>query len=238
LPESLVEKFSEASAGIESVQWRARGGTVHSLAVAREASEASYTGRSPTGRQATDTDFALLEDTAPLRMTVAAAVSDEQAELRGRAAGFDSDRLVGTLVHRLLQRLGMVDTPDDAELLAAIDRLVRPEERSDVGEPGTLAAPVIAAYRALCRRPDVRAIYTAGHAIHEVPFTLVDGGRIVRGTIDCLVRSGDRVTVLEFKTGRGRAEHDAQAEFYRKAAHAVFPDAVVDARVVYADANV
>ena len=35
----------------------------------------------------------------------------------------------------------------------------------------------------------------------------VDGNRIVRGTIDCLVRSGDRVTVLEFKTGRSRAAH-------------------------------
>jgi ATP-dependent exoDNAse (exonuclease V) beta subunit len=72
--------------------------------------------------------------------------------------------------------------------------------------------------------------------MHEVPFTLCDDGRIVRGTIDCLVRSADdRVTVLEFKTGRRRPEHDAQAEFYRKAAQAVFPGAVVEARLIYAE---
>ena len=91
----------------------------------------------------------------------------------------------------------------------------------------------MAAYRALCRRPDVREVYLAGTAIHEVPFTLVDDGRFVRGTIDCLVCAGDRVTVLEFKTGRLRVEHERQIDFYRRAAQAVFPNAVVDARVIY-----
>jgi hypothetical protein len=41
------------------------------------------------------------------------------------------------------------------------------------------------------------------------------------------------VTVLEFKTGRPRPEHQAQAELYRRAAAALFPEAAVDARVVY-----
>ena len=62
----------------------------------------------------------------------------------------------------------------------------------------------------------------------------MDNGRFVRGTIDCVVRAGDRVTVLEFKTGLRRAGHDAQTELYRKAAQTVFPDAVVDAQVIYA----
>jgi ATP-dependent helicase/nuclease subunit A len=68
-----------------------------------------------------------------------------------------------------------------------------------------------------------------------VPFSLLADGAVVRGCMDCLVVSGDRVTVLEFKTGRPRPEHAAQVEIYRKAAQAMFPRAVVEARVVYAD---
>jgi RecB family exonuclease len=59
-------------------------------------------------------------------------------------------------------------------------------------------------------------------------------GAVLRGTIDCLVRSGDgRITVLEFKTGRPRREHDQQTQIYRRAAEGLFPGAPVDARVVY-----
>jgi ATP-dependent exoDNAse (exonuclease V) beta subunit len=145
-----------------------------------------------------------------------------------------SDRLTGTLVHRLLQRLGMTGEPDDTVLVASIDALLRPDERLDLRDSGRLFERVTTAYRALCRRSDVRQAYVAGNAIHEVPFTLADNGRIVRGTIDCLVCDGARVLVLEFKTGGRRAEHDVQAEFYRRAAQAVFPDAIVEAQVIYA----
>jgi ATP-dependent exoDNAse (exonuclease V) beta subunit len=62
---------------------------------------------------------------------------------------------------------------------------------------------------------------------------MVVDGKIVRGTIDCLVASSDRVTVLEFKTGRPRPEHQAQAEVYRLAAQAIFPAAAVESRLVY-----
>jgi ATP-dependent exoDNAse (exonuclease V) beta subunit len=167
-------------------------------------------------------------------MTVSAAVGDERVETQATFIGTDSDRLTGTLVHRLLQQFAMAEQLDDAILSASIDRLLRPDERSNVGDPGKLFEQVMAAYRALCRRPDVREAYLAGTAIHEVPFTLVDEGRIVRGTIDCLVCAGDRITVLEFKTGHVRVEHGRQIDFYRRAAQAVFPDAVVDARVIYA----
>jgi ATP-dependent exoDNAse (exonuclease V) beta subunit len=57
--------------------------------------------------------------------------------------------------------------------------------------------------------------------------------RIVRGTIDCLIASSDRVTVLEFKTGKPRNEHRAQAEVYRIAAQALFPGVPVESRLVY-----
>jgi len=58
-------------------------------------------------------------------------------------------------------------------------------------------------------------------------------GRIVRGTIDCLITSNEKVTVLEFKTGRPHPEHQAQAEVYRAAAEALFPAVRVASRLVY-----
>ena len=56
----------------------------------------------------------------------------------------------------------------------------------------------------------------------------------MRGAIDCLIRQADgSVLILEFKTGRQREEHQRQAELYRRAAAAVFPDAPVAVDVVY-----
>ena len=92
-----------------------------------------------------------------------------------------------------------------------------------------------ATYAAMCARDDVRALYMSGKKLHEVPFTMAVDGRILRGTVDCLVQTApDRFTVLEFKTGRERPEHRAQVELYQRAMQQVFPDCVVDARLVYA----
>jgi hypothetical protein len=47
------------------------------------------------------------------------------------------------------------------------------------------------------------------------------------------------VTVLEFKTGRPRPEHERQADLYRQAAEAIFPGAPVESRLIYvAEASV
>jgi RecB family endonuclease NucS len=58
-----------------------------------------------------------------------------------------------------------------------------------------------------------------------VPFSMLLAGegpsRIVRGTIDCLVRHADgRITVVEFKTGRARDAHVRQLDLYVRAARA------------------
>jgi RecB family endonuclease NucS len=52
----------------------------------------------------------------------------------------------------------------------------------------------------------------------EVPFSLRDTSRIVRGTIDCLVQKDDGLMVLELKTGRARPTHQLQLELYVRAA--------------------
>ena len=60
-------------------------------------------------------------------------------------------------------------------------------------------------------------------------------GRIVRGVIDCVVRTAPgRITVLEFKTGCRRDGDDVQLDVYRRAAERLFPGEVIDAQLVYA----
>jgi ATP-dependent exoDNAse (exonuclease V) beta subunit len=82
---------------------------------------------------------------------------------------------------------------------------------------------------------ELRALYLSGTAFHEVPFSLSIDNRVVRGTIDCLVRraNGD-VAVLEFKTGRRRPEHAAQTALYQQAAQSLFPDSRVVTQLLYA----
>jgi ATP-dependent exoDNAse (exonuclease V) beta subunit len=151
-----------------------------------------------------------------------------------------NERLLGTMVHRLLQRFGLRDDINPSQLAEEVWRLVQPEEVADIRDRIAFEKDVICGYGALLRRPDVRQVYVSGEALHEVPFTMRLEGTIVRGTIDCLIRStSGRVTILEFKTGRPRPEHVRQANLYRRAAEALFPGAEVETRLVYvAEANV
>ena len=98
------------------------------------------------------------------------------------------------------------------------------------------AGDAVAAYRAICARPDIRELYRSGERLHEVPFTMDTPDGPVRGTIDCLVRTAPGVvTLLEFKTGRPHDADGVQLDLYRRAAERLFPGTVVDARLVYAD---
>ena len=141
-------------------------------------------------------------------------------------------------MHRLLQRLGFVPAEDTLVTRETVLRMLRPEEVATVSTERTvaeLADDVLEAYGALSSRPDIRAIYLSGDRFHEVPFTMWLDGVVLRGTIDCVIRDATgRVTLLEFKTGRPRDEHQVQLDLYRKAAERLFPGAPIDARLVYA----
>jgi ATP-dependent helicase/nuclease subunit A len=91
----------------------------------------------------------------------------------------------------------------------------------------------VTSFQQVSSRAEIRDLYRSGRAYHEVPFTMAVAGRIVRGTIDCLITSNEKVTVLEFKTGRPHPEHQEQAEVYRAAAQALFPAVRVESRLVY-----
>jgi len=238
LPASLLDQLTAATDGI--AHWRASSGTVHQLRVAARDADVGRGFTPPQGGREgppyedKENDFLPLTDAAARRISVASVV--DQAGRRGPSDGsrgvHDADRLVGTLVHRLLQRVGF---EADSSAITAVSGLLRPGEMMGDGDAATLDEAV-AVYRAICHRPDLRALYAAGERFHEVPFTMRADGMLLRGTIDCLIRTGPhRITLLEFKTGRPRDEHRLQLDLYRRAAERLFPDSAIDTRLVYAD---
>lgn len=153
----------------------------------------------------------------------------------GIERGLDLERLVGTAVHRLIERRGLREvTPQEVagQLSALLGEDLPPEVAA---EPAVLSARVAEVCRRLSRQGELTALFASGVVYHEVPFSARIEGEIRRGVLDCLVRSADgRVTVVEFKTGRPRPEHAAQLEVYRQAAAVLFPDAEVTAHIFHA----
>ncbi len=177
-------------------------------------------------------DFAVLEDTTVRRVTVSDLL-DVDLPASATRGGEGSDRLIGILVHRLLQRVGVGSELSDEQIVHAAEAILSAMSVAELSDGQVVLVEAVARFRHLSSRQDVADLYRRGQAHHEVPFTMHIDGRIVRGTIDCLITSGDRVTVLEFKTGRARPEHRGQAEVYRAAAQALFPGMEVDSRLVY-----
>jgi ATP-dependent exoDNAse (exonuclease V) beta subunit len=141
-------------------------------------------------------------------------------------------------VHRLLQRVGFSDLTFD-EIRDAVSRLVRQDEIDESDDVHASVDAAAAAYTMIGARTDVRELYAAGRTLHEVPFTMTIGGCVLRGTVDCLVETAPgRFTLLEFKTGRPRPEHAAQVNLYLQAMKGTFPDAAIDAKLVYPEKNI
>ena len=116
--------------------------------------------------------------------------------------------------------------------------LLDDEEVAELEDVDAAIARAVDTYRAFAGRDDVRALLSSGERLHEVPFSFVRDGHVQRGTIDCLVvapddGSGPRVTVVEFKTGRRRPEHQHQLDAYVDAARALFPHARVEGVLLY-----
>ncbi len=171
---------------------------------------------------------------APIAATAASAgpaPADSRPDVTAAA-----DRLAGTLVHRLLPRALPPDA-DERSVADAMAALIRAGDLVDVADPAAVVAAAVASYGRLRRHPDVLAALAAGTCYFEVPFSYArpDGaGTLVRGVIDCLVVAPDGgVTVLEFKTGRPRPEHDEQAKTYLAAIRAAFGTDRVEIKIIY-----
>lgn len=229
MPASLAQIFDHASASPDRhVSWVAASGAAHLFEVCSTTDGPA----APRGSlEARPDDFDALSDPANARHTVMAAIdsgagSGEPAE--------ESDRLVGTAVHRLIERHGFGGHVSEEDLLRAVDAILDGIDPTEPLDLPRLATRAVRAYKAVCAREDVRALCDAGERFHEVPFAMHEHGRVLRGTIDCVVRRADgSIAVLEFKTGKPRAEHRVQAELYRRAAEHLFAGARVEALLVY-----
>jgi ATP-dependent exoDNAse (exonuclease V) beta subunit len=156
------------------------------------------------------------------------------------------DPIVGTLVHRLFQRLdgsmGSVEEPDFADARA----LLAPAERALIVDVDGTVQAAVDLWRQIRLREDVASLMASGRRFYEVPFsmrlppaaTVGDSGPdvvVLRGTIDCLVVGPDgTVVVVEFKTGRPRVSHQQQLDIYVDAARLLFPGASVSGQLIYA----
>ena len=257
LPLSLREQFAVAT---DATDWRASSGAVHSIrvccpatSVGPEPAEAGPhlpddVGASPCNAGAgfsrlegdrPPDDFATLADTTPAPKTVAASVHDPSVFTAEPVdcSEHESDRTVGTLVHRMLERFGF---DGDAKqmtrqsVLALFHAHNADKAEAADGSAADVCDRALAAYRAICLRPEVRSLYMSGNRWHEVPFSMRLGESLWRGTIDCLVQtSPTTITVLEFKTGRRRGEHEAQLQLYREAASRLFPGMRIETQLVY-----
>ena len=262
LPSSLLAQFVSAA---DSIEWRASSERVHRFRVCSGAASQGRPSREPgegptpalTEQLQDDRsdDFASLADTAlantalantalagksPAPRTIASVVA-EAGGLTGHqlfsAEHGQSDRIVGTLVHRMLQRFGFDLAGGTTMTRETASRILRPEEWAVASEERTaaeLADAAVEVYRSICQRPDIRALYLDGVPLHEVPFTMRLDGVVLRGMIDCLIRTASgRVTLLEFKTGRPRDGHRVQLDLYRRAAERLFPGLPIDAHLAY-----
>ena len=237
LPASLLDTFVQAFCGAGRVNWSGASRTTHQFHVVPGA-EAGTPGPQapaaplPVPPASAASDFERINDGGPARRGVATAASPAAVSATA-PAGAASSRIVGRLVHRLLQRFGVADI-DDRSLLASAADLLHREERAEIPPDSDLLQDVVARFQAIRRHPRFASTHEAGEAYYEVPFTLVENGEIVRGAIDCVIRRADgSIHVLEFKTGRPRDEHAGQADVYRRAVASAFPGSRVVVDVLY-----
>ena len=240
LPPSMHNLFVEAAAGLTTVSWTGAS-QVHVMRVcpglaAGLQDQVEAGAEPPAGlqtRRYDDTDFAPLDDRAIRRVTVSALSGDVEASTLRRSDGDRSSRWIGILVHRLLQREEFITEPSDDDLRRMAETMLDAAVLAELEDPAAVIECAVTSFQQISSRAEVRDLYRSGRPYHEVPFTMAVAGRIVRGTIDCLIASNEKVTVLEFKTGRPHPEHQAQAEVYRAAAQALFPAVTVESRLVY-----
>jgi ATP-dependent helicase/nuclease subunit A len=249
LPESVRSLFVRAAQDPgDSIEWTAQSGQVYRFRHCRNRPadrprqgfgaqegrglEASYERRKDFFEPLVDTD-------AVERVAVTEALDPVAAGPPTiDPTGGDDEALVGKLVHRLFQFAAELPTPVAAEGIADLaTRLIRPEERAMAADVQASVARAIAAWTAMKTQLGVTDLLESGDRMHELPFSYNAPGqpqRVLRGTIDCLVRRPDgTIVVIEFKTGVPSPSHRAQLDIYLDAARGMFPGCAIEGRIVY-----
>lgn len=101
----------------------------------------------------------------------------------------------GVLIHRLLERLPELSA--EARGMSAAGWLAR--NAADLTEEA--CAEIVSSVLAVLENPEWAEIFSP-QALAEVPLAAVVEGRVIAGTIDRLLVTGDRVLVVDFKSAR------------------------------------
>ena len=150
------------------------------------------------------------------------------------SAGLRAAAERGRLLHALFERLP--DTPP-AIRVAAADRWL--EQSAGVADPADREA-LIGAALAVIDDPRFATIFS-GEALAEAPIAAVVEGRVIAGTVDRLLVTPDRITIVDFKTGRRVPDgidqvpghHLDQMGAYAAALAEIFPDRAIEAALLY-----
>lgn len=141
----------------------------------------------------------------------------------------------GKLLHQLFERLPGVDPDHRGE------RADSWLERSAGVADAALRRSLIEAACAIISHPDYAEIFSPD-ALAEAPIAAVTPeGSVITGTVDRLLVTGDRVRLIDFKTGRmvpaGPAEiplpHLRQMAAYAAALEVIFPGRSIEASLLY-----
>jgi ATP-dependent exoDNAse (exonuclease V) beta subunit len=244
LPAGLADVFrAAATGGGDEVRWTAEEGAFD-LRVCRPAQPTSASNSSLATDQPAQAAPASIPRpiVAPGRSPASVTEWPGSAE-PGRAhhgpaehGSSSSDRLTGTVVHRLFAR-GLSAGIAHSAVVALVPGLVRADELVDAPPLAELANRAAQMFLTLLSRPDVASLLAGGQCFHEVPFSFAPPDRpdvLFRGAVDCLVVGADaEATILEFKTGQPRPEHEIQASAYTLALTAALPNLKISAKIVY-----
>jgi ATP-dependent helicase/nuclease subunit A len=142
--------------------------------------------------------------------------------------------LRGTWIHQLLERLPSVSP--DARAEAAGRWLERTAGVADAGVRKEIVDQVCGIFS----DPNFAPLFGPG-SLGEAPLAAtLPGGRVIAGTVDRLLVEEERVSVIDFKTGRVPATeaeipnaHRAQMAAYLQALEVIFPGREVTAALLY-----
>ncbi len=140
----------------------------------------------------------------------------------------------GRLLHALFERLPAL--APEARAAAADRWLAQSAGLADAALRDALVTDACA----IIADPAHAGIFSP-HALAEAPIAAVVDGRVIAGTVDRLLVEPDRVTIVDFKTGRRvpaglaqvPAHHLAQMGAYAAALSAIFPDRAIEAALLY-----
>jgi ATP-dependent helicase/nuclease subunit A len=229
LPSTFLDVLSSATEGGDVVEW-VSGPARHAFFVCR-ALTAGRAAVAPPAPSAPASDFAAIADAGARPRRAATSILEGRGMVD--AAGADSSRIAGTLVHRLFEHVGAAGEEDDETLDRRMRLLLRPSERVGLGDEAAVLQTARRCFRSMLARRSVVTLMSRPERWHEVPFSLADDEGLIEGTIDSLVRDDDGLVVVEFKTGRPTPLHRAQLDTYLRAARLLEPGTPARGVLVY-----